>query len=313
MIKKANILAAVISSFFTLGTFGYDFYSHVLLFEFNEQQIDNSYKIFELLILPRYGLLSFIYEIITRIGIPLGYAAFLLIYIPIKEIIKAQIPNINRIQTKNIFLLIFLCYLSTYYSALTLVSLYTIGYLVSNKKLLLAGLFFHPVGIFMIIPSILLFFSNKKQKFQIIKASIFFFSISFIFQKIGFFNSITENIRFHLRWSSFKDILIYSFSNKLPQIIIIGVMAFSLKYWYFVKKPFHFKGSKFKANFSSILILTFILHGAINFQICLNDKNNVYTSFFEKYELVKLAWIELGPRETKQSFYSLDYERWRNR
>jgi len=90
------------------NSLGFDFYSHVVAFS-NYEELPKIYKNyrFQDQYVPRYLLLSVFYELMARLGIPLGYVIVTLLIVP-SVLLFGKKSLIYRLGTGNIFFLIYL-------------------------------------------------------------------------------------------------------------------------------------------------------------------------------------------------------------
>ena len=67
---------------------GFDLYAHSSMYYYFDTVTYTNYNFFDFLIFPRYLFLSYLYEFMGRIGIPLGYFVIFMLLFPIYFIIN---------------------------------------------------------------------------------------------------------------------------------------------------------------------------------------------------------------------------------
>jgi hypothetical protein len=152
-LKNSRVLITLlVTSLIFLNTLGFDLYAHAIWYSDGNEVIAHfrSYELFGIK-LPRYLLLSYIYEITAQYKIPLGWVAFLLQLLAnynllVKsDLIKLAPMNINE-MVKRIVILNVIFYLNVTYSAASLSLLWALSYKLRPKKIFILGAFFHPIG-----------------------------------------------------------------------------------------------------------------------------------------------------------------------
>ena len=136
-------IAIVCVLFFLNDTTGFDFYSHSIIYYFNDHAISKSHDFFGNVI-PRYILLSYIYSGFSIIGIPLGYVAILLIFFPIYKMISSISADK---QIELVIVIPVLVYLSLFYSAFSVSIIWFFAFLFSKNKIFLMGFLFSPFSL----------------------------------------------------------------------------------------------------------------------------------------------------------------------
>jgi len=141
------------------NTSGFDIYSHYLAYA-DLSNLQNVYKTYDFFgyVFPRYFLLSYIYEIITVIGLPFIPSVALLVSVPLFYIsLYVREFSYSKAGGKNyrLILVILVSFVSliltVYYSALSLSLLWFIAWLVSRKRFFIIGFFFHPLSAFSLV------------------------------------------------------------------------------------------------------------------------------------------------------------------
>ncbi len=313
---RLKILKVLITSLFLLETTGFDFYSHSTIHYFVNEQITHSYALLDsLIILPRYGLLSSIYEFASRIGLPLGYLVLLLIYAPVNIILNFLFHDITNdsIRVKEFGFILFICYLVLFYSGLSISILYILAYIISKKKVFLFGTFFHPVAIF--ISPIMFFFILKKRRFWFyLFLCSFFLLYCFFFTKFELQTAFKSDIiKLYIEQDLVLELLEYSYTYKGDQInsLIIFLLVFAL---------FRKKGSSIflvlnklfslpicRIKHINLMIILFIFSFTVIFSI--KGRPNIYNSLFITNDVIFVSWFDFGDKDYLESFEKLNNSR----
>ncbi len=169
--NKIFIYKIVLSIFAILlllsNTTGFDLYAHISMYYFHQTDYPPAYSFFDILYLPRYFLLSYIYEVFTRIGVPLGYIALLIAIVPYYHIVSKLINQLyepNNKQANMVSAIIMLGasnILILFYAGTSMAILWGLAYLITSRKIFLFGALFHPVGIMFYL--LILFFKRFKD------------------------------------------------------------------------------------------------------------------------------------------------------
>lgn len=318
MVKSNNLLYLkfLILNLFLLETTGFDFYSHSTIHYFFNEQITHSYALFSSkIILPRYGLLSSIYEIFSRVGIPLGYIILILIFLPLNLIINYIFNqnNNSKLNLSSLLFIIFLSYLILFYSALSLAILYIIAFVLSKKKFYLFGTFFHPVSIFL-APLILFFILKKYQYFIYMIFYMIFFYYCYLFTKYDIQTAFNgDNIKLYIEKEVFFEIIEYTYIYKSDQInsLLIFIFIFILfrkkgkSIFNFIVKILNIKFITLRSL--NVFILFFII--VINIVLYYNSRSNLYNSLFKNNDVIYVSWFDFGTKDYIDSFDKLNNNR----
>jgi hypothetical protein len=312
-ISKLTGLRLLIYLLFLSNTVGFDFYSHSLIYYFNKNVITHSYLIFDTISLPRYGLLSVFYEVISRIGVPPGFLAIFLLYPPIFTITKYLFisKNDSKVNFYKFLIFVLLCYLVLFYSGTSLAILYVISYFMSKKKYFLLGVFFHPILIFVSVIS--LFFINRKiYIWFILNFSIIFylFFIGTKFQILTCFAS--NNIKLDIQKDIIIELLEYTYSNKSGEINLFIILSISV---IFITKTFIgkilniLKSMKFSLFFLKSNLFFFLI--VINFYFTINGADSLFINIikFKMTDVIYVSWFDFGYPDYSGSFDDINESR----
>ena len=212
-------------------TAGFDFYHHSLSYTL-KAPINWGYFLSEKLFLPRYLLLSNIYELFALTSIPLGWIISSLIIIPTYQIGKNHFYK--NLKSEKIFAQFLIFYFSFQFSANNLGILWIIAFFLTNHYFFLIGILFHPVALSLIIP-ITVISLIKREKKPIITCFVFFIIfiiISIIKSNLGIPYDISEYpvraiITPKIFWT-LAQLTLTNSKSKLINIIVICLFAFIL-------------------------------------------------------------------------------------
>lgn len=295
---------------------GFDLYAHGVLFYFFEYTLNPSDLLFDKVVLPRYLLLSYIYEITRRLGIPLGIVVLFLVCFPCYTVSKKFTNKKNyKINTIEAFILIVMINLCLFYSGLSLVLLWLIALLITKKKIFLIGGLFHPVGI---VLSFILVIFNRKYLTQFFINLILFLFILYLLSKWGYFSSSQSPYIFRNEISLDKDnllkLLTRSLESKFREIgglLFIGLTSFLAK-----SKLANMINKIRKIYINNILVIFFqiIIIIGTNFYFIFNARHNLIMDIleFEISDPIYATWFDWGKRDLKDSPRSLYNKRYDN-
>ena len=107
-VDSKYLICIILMSLPLSNSLGFDFYSHVVAFS-NYEELPKIYKNyrFQDQYVPRYLLLSVFYELMARLGIPLGYVIVTLLIVP-SVLLFGKKSLIYRLGTGNIFFDLFI-------------------------------------------------------------------------------------------------------------------------------------------------------------------------------------------------------------
>jgi hypothetical protein len=293
---------------------GYDMYSHSLIYYHNLEKITHSYSFFDnFIIIPRYALLSMIYEITRNMGIPTGWIATILMFLPTRAILT-NLELINGLRNKFIVAL-FICTIAIYfYSGLTLVLMWIFAALVTKKSIYMVGAIFHPAGF--ILGGLTIFIkSNRIYNVIILIISIFILcALSYI--NINFYELFPSvdvgNIKLKISFDDFFKLLqrVYETkSNEINVMLLIVCIVF-------------FTGSKiYKAiKYISVTLRLFLFVQwlpMLLILLCINAVFRSNSSLFQALitidisEIIYQTWFDFGGREYNLGFWSTNGSRYK--
>ena len=219
-------------------TSGFDFYAHALSHSFDsllKYPTNWGYLIGEKIYLPRYLLLSEIYQLFSLTPIPLGWIISSLIIFPAYQIGKSNIYKSLKREKLFIQFLIFLC--SLLFSGTNIGILWILGFIATNNYFFLIGILFHPVCVSLIIPITFISLIKRKIKpiFFCFILLIIYIIIARIKSDLGIPYEISEYplrgiLTLKTTWALIQYTFLYS-KSKLPVVLVFCslVLIFSLK------------------------------------------------------------------------------------
>jgi hypothetical protein len=316
MKSKVYILLSV---FFLLSfnSIGYDLYAHSLFHYFNYEKITYSYTLFiEYLIIPRYGLLSFIYEFFRDLGIPTGWVALFLVYIPMSQLSNVTFNFVSRknkiIYTAIAMVLMVLIY---FYSALSLVIIWIVACILTGNRLLLIGASFHPAGLILGFFYAVIF-PGRLKNFIILLAPILLIALLSFFRSIDLI-SLTfinvDNIKFDIQIGNILDLLFYVFENKPTEstfLLIIFLISWlnGLRFEKYVIRNSYRQRRFSDSSYRFFLIIPFFILMANSI---IREKDSLFLSILkiECSDNVYITWLDFGERDFVGTFNGINNER----
>lgn len=208
---------------------GFDMYGHSSTYYFYNELHGIYYNFFDLLIIPRYFLLSYVYEFFSRMDILLGYVFIFLALYPLSIIVKSiDNQSINGKIYITEFAILFISYVAVFfYSGLSLALLWGLAYFVSGKKHFLIGMLFHPMGVVLYL--LITIFSNKlKIKFIVFTFILFilFVLIDAYVLEIFYCGKQIDNANVHINLRSL-DMALLKAKSKLTEVVILFILMAS--------------------------------------------------------------------------------------
>lgn len=313
--KQKILTKFLVFCFLLVESTGFDFYAHSVIYYYNNIQITHSYSILENFItLPRYGILSSIYEFVSSIGLPIGLIVSILIFLPINSIVnKFNFSNKKKIKLELIILVLFISVLIFFYSGLSISILYILSFLITKNKFYLIGVFFHPVTIF-IFPILTIIMFNRRTKFLVLIFYIIFILYCYIFTKYLLqtcFNN--EIVKFYIDSDNIMDLLSYTYELKPNEINLMIIISFLFLLIANNSKNILTKIVKsFNKNIFYLKHLNIILLSSLIFlQLYFNlkDRATFFNSFLSNNKVVYITWFDFGSKDFKASFETLSDQR----
>jgi hypothetical protein len=310
---RINKTASILSLFCILGFFsnttGFDFYAHSTIYYYNNIPITHSDRLFEIIVLPRYLFLSTLYEISSRIGVPIGITTTILILTPCYSIFKI-IDKENIYNVLSLVIVIATFILSANYSGLFISILYILAFLLTKNPFFIIGGFFHPIGAVLMLGTLLI----TKQYYAIRVFSTILLTLLTFFYISTEFRLLTSNIDDNLRYSISNindaiELLEISFDRKLPEFTI----ATSLSILFLLFKKKIKMRTKLRKSIDKSLIVTsiFIFTLSLNIYMWNRLNTNLPKSILtaDINDVIYTAWFDWGEADINKSFIQLTNER----
>lgn len=300
---KWGLFFYVLLIFFSQST-GYDLYAHSLIYYFNWEVITHSYELQDSgIYLPRYGLLSFIYEWGRNFGVPIGWVAFSLVYFAINDIYK-KLEEKSRVH--RLMIVLSTSILMFFYSALSLTLIWIVAAQVTRKNLYLIASVFHPVSL--ILVGVYILYSDSKLK----KISIYFFSVSTVVA-LSYIDSHIFNIantvngdivKLSIDIEKIPDLIIYAYdlkSNEINSVLLAVVFIFGVRQKIFSLVKAMVPTVLLNINVALILFSLLFLSNAI-FRITPSPLGVFFGGEFS--DPIYLTWMDFGGRNETLDFWT---------
>ena len=295
---------------------GFDFYSHAVTYYFHDKIIYHTDLLFGEIVLPRYWLLSYLYEFSSRIGIPAGYLSLALLIFPVYKLVSDTNYAVDaKGQTSyslvEFFSFLFLLILCFFYSGASLVVLWFLALLKTKNPIFLIGGLLHPIGILLFgVGTILI---NKKLFIKFIFVLLVAFCFFYVCTKASLFTSSTiKNARFLIEFGNILSLFEYAIDKKSNEIFSASFIAilFFLSKGVLLKKINIFQKiriSKLNSNIIMFFFVIFIIFTMIN-------KNTLIKSIrtADIHVVIYIAWFDWGKKDydDEETPWSLNYKRY---
>ena len=302
-INKKSFYFLIFSSLLLFSnSTGFDLYAHSVFYYSNHHTALKPYLLLNEIFLPKYFLLSVIYELSSKLGLPLGWVALFLVLFPIYYIFcSSYFLNKKRNPIYELFLLIFLIYLIFFYAALNLAVIWLLAYFFSQRKIFLLGGLFHPAAFFLYLFVLVITRRIKGLFFFILIFFIPFLYLMYISSKYNIFTYIDYSNFKEISLSNAKDLLIYTFEAKLNFFIFIGIIFFFINFFkkminnFLFLPKFNLKIFFFAPYLVSILIIIYMF-----------QKPTFLNYFFSKDNLsIYVTWLKFGKRNDELTINEL--------
>ncbi|MCF6439043.1 hypothetical protein L1077_06340 [Pseudoalteromonas luteoviolacea] len=311
---KNGLFFSVVAFFlFACNSTGFDFYSHSVSYYFYDSIINSSDLLFGHVVLPRYLMLSYLYEITSRVGIPVGWISAMLITYPIYNVAKilfksSQHNNGDKCSVYVCVLIGSSFLLAFFYSGLSLVLLWFLSYLVTKKKVFLIGGLLHPVGIIIFLFGLLFLKKDFLRFVFMLTLTLMLFYVS------SKFNLLTaasyENFRYELTLDSLSTTLSLVFEKKqteLMGLVVILLLSFFAK-------------AKFLASINVLarvyihknLLKSSSIFLCVLFFFAMIGSPTLINSFlhFSYNDVIYAAWFDWGAKDLRVEHWELYMRRY---
>jgi hypothetical protein len=287
---------------------GFDLYHHAISYYFNNESINHGYLLTNEIILPRYFFLSVIYELFSKVGLPLGWVALFLTLFPLYSIFySSYFLNKKRNPIYELFLLIFLIYLIFIYAALNLAVIWLLAYFFSQRKLFLLGALFHPAALILYLLVLVIMKRIKHLFFFIL---IFFFPFIYLMYISTQYNILTShsflNIKETIDLDNLYYLLSYTYNSKLHFFVYPAIIFFII---YIATKKKNFFSLLLKLNSKLFFYVPYLV--AILIVIFMLQKSTFLNYFFSKENLsIYVTWLQFGKNNLEFDFYEVNCSRY---
>lgn len=205
------------------NSLGFDMYHHVSAYYFYDVKAERSYNFYDLLSLPRYFFLSYVYGLSSWAGIPIGYTVLTLCLFPWNSIIFSvqKLSEKGRVRNVDIITLALSTVTIFFYSGLSLSLLWLLAYIYTGKRVFLTGAFFHPVGLVLFV--ILILGLQLRNLKDILIPLVLFFTIFTLETHIFQLSPYSNLEEYSVKFENLKDLLQYAdkIQSKTTEIAIL--------------------------------------------------------------------------------------------
>ena len=299
--KQPTYISALAILLFMSTSTGFDFYSHAVAYYFYDTLLYQADLLFGEVILPRYWLLSYFYEVSSRIGIPIGYVSLVLIVFPIYTLVADTESGVDYKGAESyslveLFSFLLLLIISFFYSGASLVSLWFIALLKTKKPIFLLGSLLHPIGILLFGVGSLIIKKNLFIRFILVLViCIVFFYISTYW---SLFTSSTINTpRFEIEFNNLVTLFNFAIDKKSNEIIGVAIIVilFVLSKGALMNKMNIFQQMRMSKHHSNLILFSFTV---VILSIMLN-KNSLIKSLrtADIHDVIYIAWFDWGEKD----------------
>lgn len=210
-------------------TSGFDFYAHALSHSFDvlKYPLNRGFLIGEKIFLPRYLLLSDIYQLFSLTPIPLGWILSFFVIYPSYQIGKSS--YYKSLKSEKLFVQFLIFCFSFLYSGTNVGLLWIIAFFATNNYFFLIGILFHPVcvSLIILITFISLIKREKKPIFFCLILLIIYIIIVRIKSDLGIPYDISEYpLRGVLTLKTTWALALYTLTNSKSKLLVILVFMF---------------------------------------------------------------------------------------
>ena len=290
----------------SLQSTGYDLYAHSLFYYYNSEQIPFSYAIFNnQVIIPRYGLLSMIYEGTRQFGIPTGWVAVVLSYKPLKDILS-HLDWLSGLRYKRL-IVITICTVPIYfYSGLSLVALWIMAASVTGRSFYMLAAAFHPVGAVLGVLGTVIGGNNKFKILWLIVGYVLLLSLSYFNSSIfTLFPSISvSNIKQNIVFEDLVSMIYLSYElkqNEINAVLLMMLMSFTVRSQ--ISNLVKYIRALFQMT--AQLLWVPVLVTALSFNALTRDINSLAKALvtLNISKSIYITWFDAGVRDEKFGFW----------
>ncbi|TYK65328.1 hypothetical protein [Colwellia echini] len=304
-LKKQPVYISVLAVIVFMSTStGFDFYSHAVAYYFYDMLLYNADLLLGEIVLPRYWLLSYLYEITSRIGIPIGFVSLFLIVFPVYSIVSSyeNTENDNGLESYSLvelFSFLLLIIISFFYSGASLASLWFLALLKTKKTVFLVGGLLHPIGIILFgIGSLIL---NYKIFIRFVILLFLVMSFFYVCTYFSLFtSSIVQSPRFEISLDNVVALFDFAINKKGKEIIGVGVVTllFVLSKGVLIQKINILQQIRISKTYSNLMLFLFV--SAI--VLFMANKNSLIKSIrtISHHDVIYIAWFDWGDKDLKR-------------
>lgn len=296
------------------NTTGFDFYAHTTIYYcYNQSGVHNTYSVFDVFFFPRYMLLSSIYEILSRIGIPVGFSILVCIVIPVYSIFNyiEKKSNKNSYDVASVVVIFIVYGFCVQYSSLSLVILFMAAHVLTKNIKFIVGSMFHPVGLMLSL--IISFIFCRKSVIYILLLLFLMIVLYFSDEYLMFFTTIDRDyLKYRIDLDSIEDLFYGSLGSKDYIFYMIcaaslggGIMRIKFVRFYFNKISKKLISKNFVNLFSLFLMIS------LNFYMATKSNPNLFYSVItaDINEVIYISWFDWGKADVKTPYRRMFNER----
>jgi hypothetical protein len=249
-------------------------------------------------------------------GVPTGWVALLLAYVPVWQISKVAFNFDSRknkiIHTAIAMLMMVLVY---FYSALSLVVLWILACMLTGNRFLLIGASFHPAG-FILGFFYSVIFPGRLRNFIYLLSAIILMAILSFFRSIDLISFVfidNQNIKFNIQLDMIWELLVYVFDNKPTEAAALLSLLFLgwLNWRSFGKSvigAIHCQRRNSESSYGLLLAIPFVLLMANSL---IREKDSLFLSIIkmEYSDNIYITWLDFGSRDFVGTFDGVNNDR----
>ncbi|WP_146447251.1 hypothetical protein [Vibrio cyclitrophicus] len=305
MLVNKNKLTAFYMSLLSIAmimnnSIGFDIYWHATSYYYYDEFWNYSDLFFEYFTTPRYLLLSYIYEISSRLGVPVAITVSLLVAIPVYYFFSRQ----DSLTVVDVCCGILLLLISFFYSGLSLSLIWGLALIKTKNRCFYLGAFFHP-GAIIIFAIITLYLGFEYILRYLVYICIFFLFI-FLMNLGGFFYSsysIPEMLRYDIKVENISTFVIKVIDKKSNEIGFVGLVVFVML---FSKAVLYDKLNVIlSARVSYLFLYAPSLTLTLLVTFLMSDKVTFFSSVFsgDVNDVIYISWFDWLNRSYNNEFY----------
>lgn len=312
VVPRAIILALFPLLGFMFQSEGFDLYHHSTSYYF-QHPINRGYLLGDLIIVPRYLLLSDILQFSGMSGIPLGWVILVLCTYPAYMIgLSGQFRNFQYTAFGGlVYFAVF--FLSLFYSGASLVLLWLLAYFIMKKPVFLFGLAFHPLGL--LFSGLFLIFSLKIGiLFRIGLFAVIYVGFCYLKTKFNFPAGYADTqTSFKISGETIRLLAEFSFEKKKNEIV--GFLSLAVFIHFFLPKKHKALGRVTMKSRNAMVMKVIFFCGVLSMSTILTIKSAgkspliAYILTLQAPPPIYVTWLDFGVRDYDGTFTQLLYLR----